>query len=471
MMRRLWAWLPDRVAGRLAVAIVIALLATQTISFAVVALSRPLQPPPYSALWLGERMTEIAAQVFGTVPARRPDIVARLPEREWLKVEWHEAKPLVIEASPHWPHGALRAILRRESGDALKEIIVEDTPPGGLFRPSMPRPRRSPPRPADDAAQLPDMPLFGPFIILAQGHDGTWLTIASLDRHSFFFMMQAAAWMISVGLVVAILSVWAARRLMAPIDGLARAAEQLGIDRAITPIKETGPRELAVIIRAFNRMQDRLHRFVNDRTQMLAAISHDLRTPLTRLRLRAETLPLEADRAAALADIGAMETMVTETLSFAAHDAHREAPQATDIATVVASLCDEMSDAGHDVRYRGARHLILFCQAVGMRRALANLIANAVRHGGKTCVLLDQRANVVRIIVADHGPGIPEAEMENVFRPFYKLNRAGGETPGSGLGLAIVRNIVRAHGGDVALHNRRRGGLAVTVTLPDIKSA
>jgi signal transduction histidine kinase len=276
-----------------------------------------------------------------------------------------------------------------------------------------------------------------------------------------------AAWLLSAGLVVALVSVGAARRLISPLRDLAWAAERVGLDRGAKPIAERGPREIRVIVRAFNRMRERLQRFVDDRTQMLASISHDLRTPLTRLRLRIEMSEDEEVRRGGLSDIAAMETMVAETLSFATHDAHKEAARATDLAVLVAGVCDDAVDAGGDVRYRGPVHLTHLCQPVGMSRAVANLVGNAVKFGGRSRVLVADRGAEIAIVILDRGPGLPESELEEVFRPFYRLAGSEPDGPsGAGLGLAVVRNVVRAHGGDVVLRNRRLGGLAAIVTLP-----
>jgi signal transduction histidine kinase len=221
---------------------------------------------------------------------------------------------------------------------------------------------------------------------------------------------------------------------------------------------------------AFNTMQARIRRFVDDRTAMLAAIGHDLRTPITRMRLRAEFVEDEGLRAKMLADLAEMEAMVAATLAFARDDAAAETAVPLDLAALVRTVADEANDlaGGEVVTVAGPSHLTLRARPVALKRALANLVGNAVAYAGSCRVTLGQpEAGTVRITIEDDGPGIPEAELERVFQPFHRVERSRSrETGGAGLGLPIARTILRGHGGDVTLANRRGGGLVATVTLP-----
>lgn len=276
--------------------------------------------------------------------------------------------------------------------------------------------------------------------------------------------------LIGGGVLVAVLIValLAARRFAAPVLRLAAAADRLGQDLDAPPLVETkGPRELRAAARAFNRMQARLRSFVADRTRMLAAISHDLRTSLTRLRLRMELIEDEEVRAKATRDLEEMQAMLEATLAFARDDARGEPRVALDLAELVQTACDAFADAGHTVAYAGPPHLRLHGRQTALRRLLDNLIDNAVKYGGRAEVGLRAAADVVEIDVADRGPGIPTAEREHVFEPFYRLEQSRSrETGGTGLGLAVARGIARAHGGDVTLRDRDGGGLVATVRLP-----
>ncbi|MBL8836279.1 MAG: HAMP domain-containing protein [Alphaproteobacteria bacterium] len=282
-------------------------------------------------------------------------------------------------------------------------------------------------------------------------------------------MASIALWLLLVGTVVGLLSVWAARRLIVPLDQLAEATVRFGIDRDAPEMRESGPAELRAIARAFNEMRGRLKRFVDDRTQMIAAISHDLRTPLTRLKLRAEYIADEEQRRKLLGDIDQMEAMIAETLAFAGDDASREKRVPTDLAAMLASICDDLSDAGRSAGYAGPARLVATCQPTALRRAFTNLIENAATHGNAAHVTLADKGGMVEVVVADEGPGIPEDELEKVFAPFYRLERSRSrDTGGVGLGLAVTRTIVRAHGGDVRLANAATGGLIATVALPKL---
>jgi len=270
-----------------------------------------------------------------------------------------------------------------------------------------------------------------------------------------------------IAVVVTVVSLLTARRLTAPLAAFATAAERLGVDGAVAPLPETGPLELRVATRAVNRMQERVLRFVEDRTRMVAAIGHDLRTPLTRLRLRAEFIEDPELQRKMLADLDEMEAMVNATLAFARDDAQHEARVPADLADLLQSLCDDRIDAGGAAAYIGPAHLPVVCRPVAMRRALANLIDNALNYGMGAEVALAAAGGQAVVTIDDSGPGIPESLLEAVFQPFYRVESSRSrDTGGTGLGLAVARTIIRGHGGDITLANRSEGGLRVTVTVP-----
>ncbi len=268
--------------------------------------------------------------------------------------------------------------------------------------------------------------------------------------------------------VVLIVAVAAARVFAAPVRRLAHAADRLGQDLDAPPLREdSGPSELRAAARAFNRMQARLRSFIADRTRMLAAISHDLRTSLTRLRLRMELIEDEEVRAKATRDLEEMQAMLEATLAFARDDAKGEPRVALDVAGLAQTACDAFADAGHVTSYAGPEHLRLQGRPTALRRLLDNLIDNAVKYGGGAEVTLRAAGDTVEIDVADRGPGIPAGEKEKVFEAFYRIDASRSrETGGTGLGLAVARSIARAHGGDVTLHDREGGGLVATLRLP-----
>ena len=270
----------------------------------------------------------------------------------------------------------------------------------------------------------------------------------------------------------AALTVWAVRRLTGPVAALAAAAERLGRDVNAPPLPEDGPMEVAKAAAAFNLMAARIRRFVQDRTFMLTAIGHDLRTPITRLKLRTEFLDDDELRRKMLIDIDELEAMVAATLAFGRDATTSEPMTSLDLAVLARTVLDEAADAQPDLAekldYEGPEHLTVRARSLAVKRAIANLVANAVKYGGSARVRLRAPMDgMVLIDVEDDGPGIPAAELERVFQPFHRVEASRSrETGGVGLGLPIARNIMRAHGGDVTLANRPMGGTRATVSLP-----
>ena len=275
-------------------------------------------------------------------------------------------------------------------------------------------------------------------------------------------------------LAAAGLTLWAVRRLTAPVRLLGAAAERLGRDVNAPALDEDGPEEVATAARAFNTMAGRIRRFVADRTFLLTAIGHDLRTPITRLTLRAEWMEDDEQRRKMLADLQELEAMVAATLAFGRDVAGSEPAVPMDLAVLLRTVLDETADArpAAHLAYAGPEHLAIQARPVALKRAIANLVGNAVAYGGNARIVLCTPAEgagdgQVVVQVEDTGPGIPPEELDRVFEPFHRLDRSRNrETGGTGLGLPITRNILRAHGGDVTLANRTGGGVRATVTLP-----
>ena len=218
---------------------------------------------------------------------------------------------------------------------------------------------------------------------------------------------------------------------------------------------------------AFNRLQERLRRFNDDRTRMMGAMSHDLRTPLTRLRIRIEMVQALEDQQKMLDEVDMMSGMVESILSFARDDAKKEPRSLVDLTALVEGICQDAADAGEKVTFSGPRGVTISCRPTAMRRAVSNLVDNAVKYGGKADVTLAPEAGRLTILVEDEGPGISRSEREKVFEPFYRSGNARDpSTGGVGLGLSVTRSIVWEHGGDIDLSARRGGGLAARIELP-----
>ena len=309
--------------------------------------------------------------------------------------------------------------------------------------------------------------LIAPFQLGVLRPDGHWLIVEPKPSLKLSPWQQSTlTWLALSTLALSPIAYLFARRLASPIAQFAAAAERLGRDPHAAPLVIHGPAEIAVAVRAFNDMQERLARYVDDRTAMIGAVAHDLRTPLTRLRFRAEAAPEDLG-AKMVADIGEMEAMISGTMAFV-----RDASQPTtrtrlELSSLLESLADEMSETGKDVLVEQADRIVIDGDPLALRRLFNNLLENAVKFGrqARVRVFADQVNAVVEI--NDQGPGLPKAELEQVFEPFYRREVSRSrETGGIGLGLAVVRSVARAHGGDAGLENRLGGGLTARVRLP-----
>lgn len=267
---------------------------------------------------------------------------------------------------------------------------------------------------------------------------------------------------------VALLAYGVARMATGPIARLAQAAKALGEDFDQPPLDEgSGPAEVRRAAAAFNAMQARIRGHLHERTQMLAAISHDLQTPLTRLRLRLEKVSDEALRAKLIEDMTAMQDMVREGLDLARSLDVPEAVQTLDLDALIGSVCADLADAGMDVTAEGRASVPVRANPTALRRCLSNVIENAVKYGGYARVRAQTQGGRARITVRDGGPGIPQGELEKVFEPFYRLEVSRSrETGGTGLGLPIARNIATRLGGTLTLRNHPQGGLEAELQLP-----
>jgi len=299
--------------------------------------------------------------------------------------------------------------------------------------------------------------------------DGSWLNFSVLVNKpetlwSFRFGLSIAV-MLTAALVLSILVV---ANLTKPLATFAKAARRLGLDVRAPPLPEGGPAEIRQATIAFNKMQTRLRRFIEDRTQMIAAISHDLGTPIARMRMRAEYVEDPEQREKMLADLDDMEKMVFSTLSFARDDADDEPSTPVDLRTLLQRICDDAVDVGQDVTLQIQDDAVPFnCRPTALRRALSNLVNNAIKYGQKADVICRQDDNSIRITILDNGPGIPKDRREDVFKPFQRLEQSRNrDTGGTGLGMTVARNVIRAHGGDIKLSNRSSGGLQLDVVLP-----
>jgi len=301
--------------------------------------------------------------------------------------------------------------------------------------------------------------------------DGTPLRLVLRSQRDFSWSRpRSSRWVlyaIVLPLCLGLLAYVVARMATRPLGRLARAATALGGDINQPPLPESGPSEVRDAAAAFNVMQSRIRSYVEERTEMLGAIAHDLQTPLTRLRLRLEKVADEDLRDKLVADMAMMQGMIREGLDLATSLDTAGMTQRVDLDSLLSSVCADAVDTGQDVTLNGQTRVSILAHPIALQRCLANLVDNAVKYGGYARVTTAREGSKVVIRVRDGGPGIPEAQMEKAFDPFYRIETSRSRaTGGTGLGLTIARNIARKHGGTLLLRNAPGGGLECTLTLP-----
>lgn len=298
--------------------------------------------------------------------------------------------------------------------------------------------------------------------------NGKWAGFAfSLPQLAFIWPYHLFVNLLILLVVVLILTLIAVRLATRPLQVLAEAAEDLGKNINHPPLDENGPLEVRRAAHAFNTMQNRLVRYIQDRTRILAAMSHDLKTPITRLRLRAELLDDGDVKAKFDKDLQEMEAMVAATLDFMRGMERQETTQPVDIMALLESIQADGEEMGREIYLQGTIDRPFPGVSGALKRCLGNLIDNAVKYGSRADITVSDSEKLLEICIRDHGPGIPEAQLEQVFEPFFRLEESRSrDTGGAGLGLSIARNIAQAHGGELVLRNRADIGLEAILTLP-----
>lgn len=373
-----------------------------------------------------------------------------------------------------------RQVIIRDSDDPTDGHVLEmqafevrapapETPeaPEGREAPSVLAP--APPLPPEPpvapvfAPAPPGVVLISGFEIGAQLPDGRWLVMRQGRNWAELSWIGRATLVIGAALLVlSLLAMWFARRLTRPIRNFSEAVQAVGVDPQSEPVREEGPRELRGAARAVNTMQGRLRALIADRTKTLAAVAHDMRTPLMRLRLTAENAAPE-QREKMAKEIEEVEALVASFIAFARDDPAEEARVRLDLAALLQSIADDHVEAGRRVSFAGEERVVITGQSLGLKRLFSNLVDNALKYGASARIALRREENAVIVDVEDDGPGIPADQRESVFEPFVRLNAEGAR--GAGLGLAAARSIARAHGGDIVILDAAQGAL-LRVTLP-----
>ncbi len=419
------------ISGQIAALVLASIVAIHLILTTTFLIHRPDQPDP--SIDRGHSQLTTVAQLLGAAPApERPQLLAEIA-RAFPQLEI-EALPPDSAAAGDANNPELRG-LRRHLGNGYRTFSLgkgEDTNKVGIA--------------------LPDGAMISARLLRPRPFwQGPWV----------FNLMFAVV-------SVTLLGLWAARALTAPLSSIAKAAEDFSLNRAAEPLPERGPEEIRSVAKALNRMRERITALIDDRTKMLAAISHDLRTPITRMRLRAEFIEDDAHRGRMLRDLEQMRSMLEAVLSFLRNDRKLESMTLVDIASTLQLVTDQFADMGHKVAYDGPEHAMATVRPDDLHRSVTNLVENAVRYGAEATIRLRVSQDIATIEVEDDGPGISDARKEVMLEPFVRGDDARNmdEAAGFGLGLSIARTIAIAHHGALSLNDRQPHGLIVRIQLP-----
>jgi signal transduction histidine kinase len=436
---------PDSILGWLALILIAGLAASQALTALWHNIDRNETAIAVNDVNVAERIANLVGVLQHTAPVFRPGLASSFSGQS-MSIAVTSRSNVPENAKPDRRLNRLaRAVSERLDGPYWQEIRIINVAPDE----------------DQEAARL--MPIR----ISVGLRDGAWINVEFVAVESLPLATPGfIAWTAASVLLVLGLSYYAFRRVTRPLEGLTRAAESLGRSGRTETLQETGASEVRRAARAFNEMQGRIRRLLEDRMQMVAAISHDLRTPITRLKLRAEFVDDPEQREKMLRDLDEMETMIKETLALAREDANPEPRAKVDLVQLLGDSLEGMPQVTLEIA-PSVKGAVIEAQPIALKRAVVNLIENAVVYGKRAKVRLCETPKEFAIMIEDEGPGIPEAELDRVFRPFYRLEASRNrDSGGAGLGLAIARSVVRAHGGDIVLKNRLEGGLQAAISLP-----
>ncbi len=443
----------DSIATVFALTILLTLAGTAALNGLFVAFAGRWALPPVEETAFPQRGGDVI-RIFNAMPADiRPTIAAAAGTSE-IGIDWYAAGSAMSRSFEGANELAfMRADIRMALGGA--DLELRD------FNSSSELSRLSGFR--YDRVRHPNA-----FFLAVRLHDSSWIILTAFERlwglhrpaeiglHLAFFAVSSV-----------IVTILATRRLARPIQHFTAATRRFGADPKAPPMLASGPREMRDAAHSFNAMQTRIQKFMADRTMMLAAISHDLRTPLTRMRLRGELIDDPEQQARLFRDVDEMHAMIDAALAFFRDDVRIEEVTSFDVAELARTIVDDFGDQGIEVVYVGPEHLRHAGRPFALKRALTNLVDNATRYASATEIDLGNIAQGIAISVRDRGPGIPAESINDMFLPFHRLEKSRDRaTGGVGLGLAAAQAIARDHGGDIVLRNRALGGLEAVLNLP-----
>lgn len=441
MIRRLWRG--DTLRRHIALTIVAAMVASLALNALFVQVAGIWARPPIERTGLLEQIAA-TSRVIEAAPANLRPQLAAAASSAMLQVSWQAQR-----ADFDLPNDGLRLPASRVP--VLQQLLGIDRKIE-VFSPG-------------------DWPNGSPqahYAAVVQLVDGSWLSFIPPERSWGLEFGVRIAIVIALGLIATLLVAWVATRQLAnPLQRFTRAARRFGTDLRAPPIKLEGPDEIRQAIIAFNTMQAQIQHFIAERTHMLASISHDLRAPLTRMRLRSEFMEDLDHQGKLIRDVEEMQSMINAALAFFREDTHREQTTAFDLSELLQTIVDDYRDQHLHVDFDGPAHLVYEGRPLGIKRVIVNLLENALKYAQRPVIALRRDEYSICIEVSDEGPGIPEAALEQVFDPFFRLEASRNrDTGGVGLGLSAARAIVREQGGELTLNNRSGQGLLARVELP-----
>jgi len=471
-LSRLW---PKRLMGQTVLLVLMALLCAQIVSALIVRSEARSFFRGAEIRFLAERVAPYATLMQDTPAARRTQLATALSNRRfniWISDDAAVSAVLPAdgkdEDDDRWPARDLAARIAAEMGNRRAEHIrVYHKGAEGEHdqHRAMARLAHSY---MNDERLSKQVRHSDTVVSVALEDGGQWMNAALITRPPRQ-LIRADAWItfILAAAAISLIVVFALRRITRPLGALSEAASKLGRGEEVAPLNEEGPADVKDAIHAFNEMQDRLRKFIGERTKMLAAVSHDLRTPITALRLRAEMLDDTEAGERMIQTLTEMQDMIEATLTFTREEFSDEPTSPCDLGALLGTIAADLQTVGYDVSLTVPHPVTYPCRMLALKRALSNLIENAALYGKRAQVTLLYVDRAPSIVIEDEGPGIPEDQLDRIFEPFVRLETSrNAETGGSGLGMSIARDIVRRHGGNIGLENRDEGGLRVTVSLP-----
>jgi len=458
-------FLPQSLFGRLALILFSGLLLAQLISMALQFHDRGQRLFQASGLSSSERIAEIVRLLDDSNQQERERLVAILnvpPLQVSLNIpEWTESNTPIENK----PASEFRQRLLNQLGKNYSlRVAVSDQPTSNNMQGMHNSGEHNMQHMQGMGMALPEALVFFAQVKL---HDGTWVSFENSIAREVLANSSTLLLTLAI-LIIAVLfiSLLAVRWVTRPLTMLTHAADKLGADINQKPLSENGALEVRHAAKAFNSMQSRLQKFIEDRTRLLSAISHDLKTPITRMRLRAEMLDDIESRNSFTKNLDEMQQIASETLDFLRADDSHESLQAVDICALLDAIKDDCTELGQQVEINTCSVKPFFAHPLALKRCIRNLVENAIKYAGNAKITAEENKQSLFITIRDSGPGIPEDKLETVFEPFYRLETSRNrETGGTGLGLSIARNIALSHGGDLQLRNHPDGGLQAIITL------